>query len=89
MQSKKPLESNLMIGTPFYGKVILHISRIFSANISISISISANISSITFSVQEVLLDNFIMPASLFNENDYVCSEEEMEQKPKEEVSDSE
>ena len=48
-----------MIGVPLKGKVILHLSRIFLGNVS----------SLTVSAREILVESIIEPVSLFDEYD--------------------
>ena len=57
-----------MIGVPLKGRVILHLSRIFLGNVS----------SLTVSAREFLVEDIIEPVSLFDEYDELeeSSEEE-------------
>ena len=61
-------EPHEMIGVPLKGRVILHLSRIFLGNVS----------SLTVSAREFLVEDIIEPVSLFDEYDELeeSSEEE-------------
>ena len=65
-KDRSSLDPHEMIGVPLKGKVILHLSRIFLGNIS----------SLTVSVREVLVENIVESVSLFDEYDDLPSEEE-------------
>ena len=58
-KDRSSLDPHDMIGVPLKGKVILHLSRIFLGNVS----------SLTVSAREVLVENIVEPPSLFDEYD--------------------
>ena len=58
-KDKSSLDPYEMVGLHLKGKVILHLSRIFLGNVS----------SLTVSVRDVLVEEIIEPVSLFDEYD--------------------